>query len=144
MILPTCGYVSAWRMISISVNLRQVLSPNPSAIPSVILPLPTVHLLAFQHENAFACTAADGGLDARVSASTMIFGREVIGTCAPNAWSIVVCTEAADDVRWLRPADAATAAATASAAPSRTRATRRLLPRPVEPRGDGCMRSSFT
>ena len=36
----------AWRMISIRENFRHVLSPKPSAMPSVTLPLPMVHLPA--------------------------------------------------------------------------------------------------
>src|SRR5438876_12303939 len=79
-------------MISIFVNLRHVLSPNPSAMPRVTFPLPTVHVVAFQHANALPSWAAVGAVAARVRASLITGWSVPAAICAAKALSIVACT----------------------------------------------------
>src|SRR4051794_26392239 len=95
--LPTFGYVIAWRITSIFENLRQVLSPKPSASATVTSPLPSWQEVAFQQAYALSSCAWVSGTVAFSSASFMRGGSEsavMVSVC--SAALTVACRSAAD------------------------------------------------
>src|SRR3954454_3005091 len=99
MIFPTSGNFSACRITSIFENWRQVLSPKPSAKPSVIGPSPTVQELAFQHSNALSNSSGDGSPVAISSASIINGGNEsALMSSVSSAWFTVFCSSSAETV----------------------------------------------
>src|ERR1700742_4148028 len=99
MIFPTSGNFIAWRITFIFENWRQVLSPKPSARPSVIGPSPIVQEVPFQHSKALSISSCDGSGVASSSASAISGGSsEALMSSVSSAWLTVFCSSASETV----------------------------------------------